>query len=169
MEENPMRRIRIEKITLNIGCGDDAAKLEKAKKLLEYLTGRTPLVTKSKTRSTFGIAKGKPIGTMITLRKKEAAEFLDRALQAVGKKLKASQFDSEGNFSFGIREYIDIPGTRYQHAIGMLGFDVSVTLERPGFGIKKSRIMKRKIPASHKISAEDTINWVKEQFKVEVE
>jgi len=169
MEENPMRIIRIEKVTLNIGCGDDQAKLEKAVKLLEYLTGKKPLVTKSKRRSTFGVAKGKPIGVKVTLRKKEAIEFLKKALTAVENKLKLSQFDAEGNFSFGIKEYIDIPGVRYSHEVGMMGLDVSATLERAGFRIKRRRIQKRKIPTKHKINKQEAIEWLKNNFGVKIE
>jgi large subunit ribosomal protein L5 len=168
MQENPMRQIRIEKVTLNIGCGDDKAKLERAVKLLEYLTGRKPLITKSKRRSTFGVAKGKPIGAVVTLRRKAAEEFLRKALEAVDKKLRLSQFDAEGNFSFGIKEYIDIPGVKYKHEIGMLGMDVAVTLERPGFRIKRRRIQQRKIPRKHKINKEEAVNWLKNNFGVEV-
>jgi len=168
MPENPMRQIRIGKVTLNIGCGADAAKLERATKLLEYLTERKPLITKSKRRSTFGIAKGKPIGVMITLRRRAAEDFLKRALEGVEKKLKLSQFDAEGNFSFGIKEYIDIPSIRYKHDIGMLGLDVAVTLERSGFRIKRRRIQQRKIPRKHKINKEEAVNWMKNNFGVEV-
>jgi large subunit ribosomal protein L5 len=168
MQENPMRQIKIEKVTLNIGCGDDKAKLERATKLLEYLTERKPLITKSKRRSTFGIPKDKPIGTMVTLRGKTAVDFLKRALEGVEKKLKQSQFDAEGNFSFGIKEYIDMPSVKYKHDIGMLGLDVAVTLERPGFRIKRRRIQKRKIPRKHKINKEEAVNWLKNSFGVEV-
>lgn len=168
MSENPMRAIRIEKVTLNVGCGDDKEKIEKAKKLLEYLTEGRPMITKSKRRSTFGMTKGKPIGVMITLRKKKAVEFLKKALQGVENRLKASQFDKEGNFSFGIKEYIEIPNVKYKHEIGMLGLDVSVTLERPGFRIKRRRIQKRKIPTRHKINREEAMNWVKNNFGVDV-
>jgi len=164
-----MRIIRIEKVTLNIGCGDDTAKLEKAVKLLEYLTEKKPLVTKSKRRSTFGVAKGKPIGVKVTLRKKEAIEFLKKALTAVENKLKLSQFDAEGNFSFGIKEYIDIPGVRYSHEVGMMGLDVSATLERAGFRIKRRRIQKRKIPTKHKINKQEAIEWLKNNFGVKIE
>jgi large subunit ribosomal protein L5 len=168
MEENPIRSIRIEKITLNIGCGDDKNKLEKAAKLLEYLTERKPLVTKSKRRSTFGVPKGKPIGVMITLRGKGAEDFFRRAIEGVEKKLKASQFDDQGNFSFGLKEYIDVPGVRYKHDIGMFGLDVVVTLKRAGFRIKWRRIQKRKIPAKHKINKEETMEWLKKNFGVEL-
>jgi large subunit ribosomal protein L5 len=168
MPENPMKQIKIEKVTLNIGCGDDKTKLEKATKLLEYLTERKPVITKSKRRSTFGVAKGKPIGVMVTLRGKLAEDFLRRALEGVEKKLKFSQFDAEGNFSFGIKEYIDIPGVKYKHEIGMFGLNVSVTLERPGFRIKRRRIQQRKIPRKHKINKEEAANWLKNSFGVEI-
>lgn len=168
MQENPIRTIKIEKITLNIGCGDDKVKLEKATKLLEYLTERKPLVTKSKRRSTFGVAKGKPIGVMVTLRGKAATDFLKRALEGVEKKLKMSQFDTEGNFSLGLKEYIDMPGVRYKHDIGMFGLDVAVTLERAGFRVKRRKIQQRKIPRKHKINKEEAIEWLKKNFGVEV-
>jgi len=165
-----MRQIRIEKVVLNIGCGGDLQKVEKAEKLLKYLTGREKvLITKSKRRSTFGIAKGKPIGVKVTLRKKKALEFLKKAFAAIDNKLKASWFDEEGNFSFGIKEYIDLPGVKYKPEIGMLGMDVCVTLERPGFRIKRRKVQKRKIPKEHRISKEEAIEWVKKTFGVEVE
>lgn len=166
--ENPMHAIKIEKLTLNIGCGDDKDKLERAKKLLEMLTQRKTMVTKSKRRSTFGVSRGKPIGVMLTLRKKEAVEFLKKALVGVENKLKSSQFDKDGNFSFGIKEYIDIPSVKYSHEIGMLGFDVAVTLERAGYRIKKRRIQKRDIPTKHKINKEESMNWMKKTFGVDI-
>jgi large subunit ribosomal protein L5 len=166
--ENPMREIRVEKLTLNVGCGDDKAKIEKAAKLLEMLTERKPVVTKSKRRSTFGVARGKPLGAMVTLRKKPAEEFLKKVLAAVENKLNKEQFDAEGNFSFGIKEYIDIPTVKYSHEIGMMGLDVSVTLERPGFRIKRRRTQQRKIPRKHKINKEEAINWLKNKFGVEI-
>jgi len=168
MAENPMRKIRIEKVTLNVGCGDDKEKIERAKMLLEYLTEGKPTITKSKRRSTFGVVKGKPLGVMITLRNEKAVEFLKIALQGIENKLKVSQFDREGNFSFGIKEYIDMPDVKYKHEIGMLGLDVTVTLERPGFRIKRRRIQKRKIPEKHKIKREEAMEWVKNNFGVEI-
>ncbi|MEM5870071.1 MAG: 50S ribosomal protein L5 [Candidatus Aenigmatarchaeota archaeon] len=165
---NPMRRIEIDKVTLNVGCGGDLEKIERAKKLLEMITGKTPTITKSKRRSTFGIAKGKPVGAMVTLRGKEAEDFLRRALHAVENKLKSSQFDAEGNFSFGIKEYIHIQGVKYSHQVGMLGLDVCVTLKRPGFRIKYRKIQKRKIPKKHRINKKEAMEWVKNKFGVEI-
>lgn len=164
-----MKEIKIEKVSLNIGCGDDAAKIERAKKLLEYLSEQKPVVTKSKKRSTFGVAKGKPIGVMVTLRGIKAAELLKSVFQSMDNKIKLSQLDNEGNINIGIKEYIDLPNVRYQHAIGMLGFEVAVTLERTGYKIKRRRIEKKKIPKSHKINKEEVSNWLKEKFGVQVE
>ena len=167
-KENKMREIRIEKVTLNVGCGGDRERIERAKMLLEMLTGRKPVVTLSKRRSTFGIAKGKPVGVMVTLRGKAAVNFLKLALTGVENKLKASQFTPDGNFSFGIREYIDMEGIKYKHEIGMLGFDVVVTLQRAGFRVKKRKVRKGKIGKSHKINKDEAINWVEQKFGVEV-
>jgi len=161
-----MREIKIEKVALNIGCGDNKDKIEKAAKLLEMLTNKKPLITKSKRRSTFGVSKGKPIGVMVTLRGKDAEDFLKKALFAVDNKLKKTQFDNEGNFSFGVKEYIDIQGVKYSHQIGMLGMDVAVSLERPGFSVKKRKIQKRKIPRTHRINKEESIDWLKNNFGV---
>lgn len=165
---NPMRRIEIDKVTLNIGCGGEAEKVERAKKLLEMLTGRTPTITKSKRRSTFGVSKGSPVGVMVTLRGKNTEDFLKRVLYAIENKLKSSSFDQEGNFSFGVKEYIDIQGVKYSHQVGMLGMDVCVSLKRPGFRIKYRRIGKRKIPSKHKINKEEAMEWVKNKFGVEI-
>jgi large subunit ribosomal protein L5 len=168
MDENIMKNIKVEKVTLNIGCGDDNDKIEKAVKLLEILTGKKPVITKSKRRSTFGIPKGKPLATMVTLRGEEAVEFLKRTLAAIENKLKSSQFDKLGNFSFGIKEYIDIPGVRYSHDVGILGFDISVTVQRPGYRIKERRIQKKKISAKHRVNKEEAIEWMKKTFGVEI-
>ena len=165
---NPMREIKIEKVTLNVGCGGDADQIERAKKLLVMLTDSKPVVTKSKRRSTFGIARHKPVGVMVTLRGKKAVEFLKLGFAGVENRMSTKQFDKEGNFSFGIKEYIELPGIDYKHEIGMLGLDVVVNLERAGFRIKRRRVQKRKVPIKHKINKEEAIEWVKKNFEVEV-
>ncbi|MFZ8829920.1 MAG: 50S ribosomal protein L5 [Candidatus Aenigmatarchaeota archaeon] len=159
---NKMREIRIEKVTVNVGCGGDLDKIERAKKLLELLTGQKPIVTLSRKRSTFGIAKGKPVGVKVTLRKKKAEEFLQKVLQAKKNTLSSSQI-SNGTFSIGIAEYIELPGVKYQHEIGSLGFDVCVTLERPGFRVKRRKIKKAKINKKHNINKEDVIEFLRKR------
>lgn len=157
-KENPMRKIFIEKVTFNIGTGNDG-NIDHAKKVLKELTGLDPVVTKAKKRNPFGGAKGKVLGCMITIRKGRQ-ELLKRVLTAVENKVSSNSFDENGNFSFGIREYINIPGMRYDPDIGIIGMDVCVTLARPGFRIRNKRIS-RKIGKSHRISREEGIEFAK--------
>ena len=165
---NPMREIRLAKVTVNMGAGADAAKLEKCKKIMHTLTRKKIVITSTHKRSTFGVPKGKPIGAKTTLRGEEAMEFLKKVLQGIESKLKESQFDRNGNFSFGIHEYINIPGIKYDPDVGILGMDVAVTLERPGFRVRKRKLRPGKIGSSHLIKKEDAIEWARKNLNVEV-
>lgn len=165
---NKMREIGIEKLTLNIGAGEPGPKLDKSKMMLEVVTGKHVVITRTKKRTTFGGAKGRPIGAKVTIRGDEAKDMLKKLLHAVENRLKPSQFDSSGNFSFGIKEYIHIPGVKYDPDIGIIGMDVSVTLERPGFRVKKRMIRSGKIGKNHKITPADATDWVKKEFSIEV-
>ena len=164
-----MRNIKIEKVTLNIGAGKDQTKLDKGIKLLKKITGINPVKTFTNKRiPEWGIRPGLPIGCKITLRKEKATELLKKLLEAKDKKLKPDQFDDNGNISFGIQEYIDIPGVTYDHEIGIMGFEVCVTLERPGFRIKKRRICKRKIQKRHMITKQEAIEFMKKTFSIAI-
>lgn len=168
MQSNSMREIRVEKVTLNIGCGDDKVKIEKAKRLLEMLTGGKPVITRSRTRSTFGVVEGKPIGVKVTLRKKVAEDFLAKSIGAVEKKVRMGQIDSDGNLNIGVREYIDLPGVKYSHEVGMLGLGVSIALERQGFRVKRRRIQQRIIPKKHKLNREEVAGWLSQRYGVQI-
>jgi len=166
---NPMREVRVEKVTLNIGVGEGGEKLSKAETLLERLTGQKPARTMAKkTIREFGMRKGEPVGVKVTLRGKRAEEMLPKLLQAVDNRLSSSCFDGHGNFSFGIKEYIDLPGVRYDPEIGMFGMDVCVTLERPGYRVKRRKRQPRRIPSSHALTREEAIKFVTEKWGVTV-
>ena len=166
---NPMRQIRIEKLTLNIGSGTNSSKLEKGMKLIQNIAGRPPVKTFTTKRiPTWGVRPGLPIGCKLTLRKKEAVEMLERLLKSKENRLSSRQFDSSGNFSFGIHEYIDIPGAKYDPVIGIMGLEVCVTLERIGFRIKRRRSKNAKIPKKHLISKDEAIEYISNNFSVEV-
>jgi len=80
---NPMRNIRIEKITLNVGAGKEQTRLEKGVLLLKGLTGINPVKTFTNKRiPSWGLRPGLPIGCKLTLRKKKAEEILKRLLEA---------------------------------------------------------------------------------------
>jgi len=166
MGENPMREIRIEKITLNIGCGSEKNP-KHAAKLLETITGQRSTITRTHRRTTFGMARNREIGARVTVRR-GCEELLKRLLQAVGNKLKESNFDERGNFAFGIPEYVLIPGMAYDPYMEMFGLDVCVTLERPGYRVKRRRLNK-KLGKHHVITKEEAIEWVKKRFGVKIE
>lgn len=161
-----MRNIKINKVTVNMGCGDDKNKLERSKTLLERLTDKKVVVSITKKRTTFGMARRRPVGCKITLRGKDADEFLKKFLTANGNKLPKTIFDKQGNLSFGIKEHIDIPGVKYDPDIGILGMDVSVTLERAGFRVKRKRLPS-KIGNKHKIKPEEAKEWLAKNYGVE--
>ena len=161
-----MKTIKIEKLTLNIGAGKDQQKLEKAEKLLGRLTDAKPVRTVTQKRiAAWGLRPGLPIGVKLTLRKKRAIEMIPRLLYAVDNKLAENNFDENGNVSFGIREYIDIRDTKYDPDIGSMGLQCSITLERPGFRIKKRKLLKRDVPMSHRIPKKDAIEFMKKTLK----
>jgi len=162
---NPLTQIKVEKITLNVGAGTNADKLEKGLKLFEMITGSKPVKTISNKRiAAWGLRPGLPIGCKVTIRGPKAMKLLKQLLGGIDYKLDAKQFDNEGNLSFGIKEYIDIPQVEYSPAIGSLGFQVCATLERPGFRIKKRNIHKSKIGKKHHISRDEAIAFMKANF-----
>src|SRR3989344_440575 len=167
ISQNPMRNIRVEKITLNVGAGKDEEKLKRGVKLLKKITGIEPLKTVTNKRiPNWALRPGLSIGCKITLRGKKAEELLKRLLNAREYKLKIKQFDHQGNFSFGIPEYVDILGVDYDPEIKIMGLEVAVTLERPGFHIKKRKVNPKRLPSRHNITAQEAMNFVKENFGV---
>ncbi len=165
MRGNSMRRISVEKIVLNIGCGT-TRKIEDASAILAALASRKPVITHNRKRSTFNVPKGKPIGCKITIRD-DAEGFIKRLLEAKENTLKEASFDSTGNVSFGVKEYIDVPEMEYDPKIGIIGFDVCVTLTRPGYRVKKKKRCSQ-IGKNHRIRKEEAIEFMKERFNVSI-
>lgn len=168
-EKNPMKNVTLSKVVVNITVGKSGEPLDKASRILNELTGHKSYQRKAKqTIKTFGIRKGEPIACMVTLRKKDAETFLNRALEAIGRKLKNSSFDKEGNVSFGLKEHIEIPGAKYDPELGIIGMNINISLERLGYRIKKRRRCRSTISSSHKVTDQDAMKFMKEQFAVEV-
>jgi large subunit ribosomal protein L5 len=161
-EANPMKEIKIEKVVLNVSGTADY--LEKGFKLLKLLTGKKPAKMKSKKRiPTWGVRPGLEIGTVVTLRK-NATEFLKRMLITIDNNLRKKQI-SENNFSFGIKEYIEIPGMEYQRDIGIMGFDVTVVFKRTGRRVSLRKMKQGKIPKRQKISKQEIIKFMEDNFQ----
>lgn len=164
-----MRDVRIEKVTLNIGTGKNQDQLEKAMNLLTMITLKKPTKTITQKRiAAWGLRPGLPIGCKITLRKKEADEVLKRMIEARDFSLDDSNFDENGTVSFGIKEYIDIPGFKYTPEIGTMGLQVCVTLQRPGFRLKYRKICKKKIPKIHRVTKEEAMKFMNENYKTKL-
>jgi large subunit ribosomal protein L5 len=167
--ENPMKEISLFKVVINIGVGKSGEPLERAKNALNELTGHTPSVRGAKKSvRDFNIHKGEPIGTMVTLRRNDAMDFLKRIMEAKKNTIKSSSFDNNGNLSLGIHEHIDIPGTKYNPDIGIFGMDICSSLTRPGYRISRKR-NPSKIGGRHKISKDEAISFFKNTFGVSVE
>ena len=167
--ENAMRKIKISKVVLNIGVGRSGEVLERAKKILEELTGQKPCPRQAKwTIRDFGIRKGESIATMVTLRGDKAIETLKHLLSTKEMKLPSSSFDERGNCSFGIKEHIEIPGIKYDPEIGIFGLDTSVLLDRPGYRISKRRRARSKVGKNHRVTQVEAINFFKEVLGVDV-
>ncbi len=162
--ENPNRQIKIEKVVFSVG--GTAENLEKGTKLLGLITGKKPAKMRSHKRiPTLGVRPKLEIGAVITIRK-DVKEVLKRMLSAIENKLRKKQI-SENNFSFGIKEYIEIPGMEYQRDIGIMGLDVTVVFKRAGKRIRLKKIKRGKIPSRQKISKEEIIKFMEDNFQTE--
>src|SRR3989344_7501624 len=158
---NRYQQIYVEKVTLNMGIGAPGEKLEKSLRLLSNLTHAKPVATFTKKRiPTWSLRPGLSIGCKVTLRGLKAHDFLKKLLAARNNLLKEQNFDDSGNFSFGIPEYLDIPGAEYDMQLGIVGLETAVTLVRPGFRIKIRHIHKRKIPSRHRITKEEAVEFI---------
>ena len=165
-----MRQISVEKVTLNIGVGETGPNLDRAVKLLHNITGGKPVKTRTKKRiPLWKIRPGLEIGTKITIRGEKAKKLLKSLFIAKRNVLEKRGFDDEGNLSFGIPEYLDIPDVKYDAEVGIIGLEAMVTLKRPGFRIKRRSVRGVKIPKKHRISKEEAIEFIRKEYGVEVE
>ncbi len=167
--EQPMLKPRIEKVVVNISVGKSGEPLEKATRVLKELTGQTPCKRKAKkTIRDFGIRKGEPIACIVTLRDEKALDFLKKVLPIVDNKISKESFDQHGNFSFGIKEHIEIPGVKYDPDIGIFGMDICVSITRSGYRVKNRHIKKAKIGSGHILKAEEAMIFAKEALGIEI-
>lgn len=167
---NPMQRPHIGKVVVNMSIGQSGDVLQRAVEVLRLLTDQKPYTRKAKrTIRDWGISKNEPIACVVTLRGNKATDFLKRGLIAAGNKLLKSTFDANGNFSFGIREHIELPGVRYNPALGIFGMDVCVSMEKPGYHVKKRRNRKARVGRRQRITRVEAMEYIKEMFEIKLE
>jgi large subunit ribosomal protein L5 len=137
--------------------------------VVEMVTGQKPVQTISKViNRDLAIRKGMPLGCKVTLRGETAEDFLNRALDIRERNIQEYSFDKEGNMSFGIADYTDFPGMKYDPEIGIFGMDVSVVLRRMGNRITERSVLRRKIPKGHRMNRTEAVQFMKERFGIEV-
>ena len=167
--QTKMKEISLEKVVLNMGLGKSGDIIEVAKRALDHISGKKSSSRKAKkTQREWGVRQGEPIGVAVTVRGDGAKTLLKRLLEAKGNQVNGKSFDDFGNFSFGIKEHIDIPGVKYDPQIGILGLGISVTLTRPGYGIRKRSKHKANVGKSHIIQSQEAKDYLVREFGVTV-
>lgn len=125
---------KLEKIVINMGCGDGARDhkfIEAALKDLEAITGQKAVVTKAKhSIAGFKLREGQAIGVKVTLRGEKMYEFMERLIR-VGlprvrdfRGVSKTAFDGKGNYTLGIKEQLIFPEIEYDKVDKLRGMDI---------------------------------------------
>jgi len=166
---NPHRVVRVIKVVVNAGVGESGEPRSKAEKVLQMVTRQKPVATRShSTNRDFGIRQGQEIGAKVTLRGDAALEFLQRAFEARDRQFDIDSIDRNGNFSFGIADYTDFSGMKYDPAIGIHGMDVAVEMGRAGHRIRTRRLQARPLPKALRSTREETRAFLVSQLGVTI-
>ena len=128
---------KLEKITINVGCGearDNSKVLDAVCNDLAIITGQKPVITRARNSiANFKLREGMPIGAKVTLRSERMWEFLDRffniALPRVRdfRGIQNGGFDGRGNFAMGIKEQLIFPEIEYDKIDKIRGMDIVFT------------------------------------------
>lgn len=134
--ENIHQIPKLEKIVLNMGCGDasnDRGLLNEAVEAMTLIAGQKAIVTKArKSNASFKIRDGMNIGCKVTLRGKRMYEFLDRLITIAMPRIRdfrginGKSFDGNGNYAMGIKEHIIFPEINYDKVNKIRGMDIIV-------------------------------------------
>jgi len=162
-----MSNIKINKVVINIGTGSDEQLHESAKRLIEIITGRKPADELSRTRNpAFKISKGQKIGAFVTVRGADAKKLIVRLFAAIDNKVKYESI-TNNSISFGIPEYIDISGVKYDPKVGMLGMNVNLSFRRDGLRVAQRKIKQSTVAKKHRtVTKEEIINYIGKEFNV---
>lgn len=134
--KSSMQIPRIEKVVVNVGCGDardNAKALEAVVKDISAITGQKAVVTKArKSVANFKLREGMPVGVKVTLRQNKMWEFLDRLLNVALPRVRdfrginPNSFDGRGNYALGLKEQLVFPEIDYDKIEKLRGMDIVI-------------------------------------------
>lgn len=132
--KNVMQIPRLDKIVVNVGCGDarDNSKvLDSVVREIGQITGQRPVITKAKKSvANFKVREGMSIGVKVTLRSDKMWEFLDRLFNVALPRVRdfrgisPDSFDGRGNYALGVKEQLIFPEIDYEEVEKIRGMDI---------------------------------------------
>lgn len=126
---------KLVKIVVNMGVGEavlDSKAVQNAFGDLKLIAGQKPIIIKAKKSvATFKLREGMDIGCKVTLRKSRMYDFIERLVYIAlprtrdFKGLNAKSFDSNGNFTFGLKEQVVFSEIKYDKVDKIRGMDIT--------------------------------------------
>ena len=133
---NVMMIPKIEKVVVNVGCGDcrdNPKALEAVVNDITAITGQKAVVCRAKKSvANFKLREGMPVGVKVTLRHDRMWEFLDRLLNVALPRVRdfrginPNSFDGRGNYAFGLTEQLIFPEIEYDKIDKIRGMDIVI-------------------------------------------
>ena len=134
--KSTMQIPKIEKVVVNVGCGearDNAKVLEAVVRDLTAITGQKAIITNAKKSvANFKLREGMPVGAKVTLRGDKMWEFLDRLFNVALPRVRdfhginPNAFDGRGNYALGVKEQLIFPEIEYDKIDKIRGMDIVV-------------------------------------------
>ncbi len=133
--KNVMEIPRLNKIVVNVGCGearDNPKMMEAIVNDLGKITGQKAVLCKAKKSvANFKLREGMIIGAKVTLRGETMYEFLDRLFNVALPRVRdfhgvnPDGFDGRGNYNMGIKEQIIFPEIEFDKVDKVRGMDIT--------------------------------------------
>jgi large subunit ribosomal protein L5 len=131
---------KLEKIVVNMGVSASLEKgaLDDAAKDLSQITGRKPVISKSKKAvANFKLRENQPIGCRVTLRQDVMYEFFDRLVATALPRIRdfrgfsPRKFDGRGNYTFGVADQTIFPEIEMDKIKRTQGMDITIVTTAP--------------------------------------